>query len=141
MSGSFPVVCMRGAGDSLVVDPSKSLGDASLAELFDVRTAGLPHFKYQRREFASKASDLSRSFLDPTYGGECSLKSLAPADRDEVLHSFLCMCRCCVITCPFTLIADCGHARGHQLILVTELVSVSQFQLKHVHVQLMNIAG
>lgn len=45
---------------------SDSLRDASLSEVFDLRTSGLPHFNYQRREFAAKAEALSRSFLDPS---------------------------------------------------------------------------
>ncbi|CAN0292538.1 unnamed protein product [Ectocarpus sp. 6 AP-2014] len=51
------------------VDKPSSLRDAGLSEVFDVRTCGLPHFVYQRREFAAKAATLSRSFLDPTYRG------------------------------------------------------------------------
>ncbi|CBN78159.1 RHD3c, RHD3/Sey1 family GTPase involved in the ER-to-Golgi traffic [Ectocarpus siliculosus] len=51
------------------VDKPSSLRDAGLSEVFDVRTCGLPHFIYQRREFAAKAATLSRSFLDPTYRG------------------------------------------------------------------------
>ncbi|CAN0558371.1 unnamed protein product, partial [Ectocarpus sp. 12 AP-2014] len=46
------------------VDKPSSLRDAELSEVFDVRTCGLPHFIYQRREFAAKAATLSRSFLD-----------------------------------------------------------------------------
>lgn len=45
---------------------SRSLRDASLSKIFDLRTSGLPHFNYQRREFAAKAEALGRSFLDPS---------------------------------------------------------------------------
>ena len=46
-----------------------SLLDSSLSDVFDIRTSGLPHFNYQRREFATKASSLTRSFLDPNHPG------------------------------------------------------------------------
>ncbi|CAM9932393.1 unnamed protein product [Sphacelaria rigidula] len=49
------------------VEKPVSLRDASLSEVFDLRIAGLPHFKYQRREFASKAAGLGRCFLDPSH--------------------------------------------------------------------------
>lgn len=47
-----------------------SLRDAGLSEMFDLRTAGLPHFVYQRREFAAKAAALSKSFLEPSHESE-----------------------------------------------------------------------
>lgn len=47
-----------------------SLRDAGLSEVFELRTAGLPHFVYQRREFAAKAAALSHSFLEPSHESE-----------------------------------------------------------------------
>ncbi|CAM9661121.1 unnamed protein product [Scytosiphon promiscuus] len=47
------------------VDKPRSLRDAELSEIFDLRTFGLPHFVYQRRDFVAKAAALRRSFLEP----------------------------------------------------------------------------
>lgn len=61
-----------------------SLRDASLSDIFDLRTAGLPHFNYQRRQFATKAASMSRSFVDPNHPGQPFI--------DKPSKSVLCEC-------------------------------------------------
>eukprot|EP00903_Cladosiphon_okamuranus_P005464 g5449.t1 len=63
------------------VDKPSSLRDAGLSEMFDLRTSGLPHFVYQRREFAAKAAALSRSFLEPSHESFVFPKPSSPRQR------------------------------------------------------------
>lgn len=71
--GAWVRVCprsLRPRYDSYWSLHARSLEGARLSAIFDVRTAGLPHFKYQRREFLSKALALRRCFVDPADSGE-----------------------------------------------------------------------